>query len=69
MKIISHFERDEIPYLNLHTPLVEHDKLERVNFIDDSHTNPVGHRVMAEAVFRRIEPEIAELGSEPNLTY
>lgn len=61
MKIISHFERDEIPYLNLHTPLVEHDKLERVIFIGDSHTNPVGHRVMAEAVFRRIEPEIAEL--------
>lgn len=58
--IIRHFEIDRIPYIDLLPLLREHDKLERVS-LEDSHTNPVGHRVIAEAVNKWIEPKIAEL--------
>lgn len=59
--IINNFESEDVPYLDLHPILVEHDKLERVSFVDDSHTNPIGHRVMAEAIYQVMEPRIAEL--------
>ena len=60
-KIVMHFESHETPHINLYKPLVNHDRLEDVSFTDDSHVNAIGHKVIAEAVFERIEPEIAKL--------
>jgi lysophospholipase L1-like esterase len=60
-KVMAHFESTHTPYVDLRPALVNHDRVERVSFADDSHTNAVGHRVIAEEIFRRIRGDIAKL--------
>ena len=61
--IIHHFQHDSVPYIDLLPALRERDKTERVSFSDDSHTNDVGHQVMARQIYQGIEPVIAAIAT------
>lgn len=70
-EVMAHFESTHTPYVDLRPALVNHDRVERVSFVDDSHTNAVGHRVIADEIYRRIRGDITKLraiDSQPSST-
>jgi lysophospholipase L1-like esterase len=54
-RVIRHFERDNVPYLDLWRALVAKDSLTPVSFADDSHLNAVGHEVVGREVVKRLQ--------------
>ena len=60
--VLDHLESEHVPYVDMLAPLVGHDAVESVVFDDDSHTNAVGHAVMAEALLPRVSELVAGTG-------
>ena len=60
-QIKLHLEQTDAPYLDLFPTLMERERNEPVYFDNDPHTNELGHQIMAEAIFERLEPTIGDL--------
>jgi len=57
--IIEHFVRDGVAYVDTAPALGARDRIEPVVFDDDTHTNPLGHAIIAKVVFDKLEPMVA----------
>ena len=63
-RVIDHLEREHVPYVDLLPALIERDAHEAVYFVDDSHTNAIGHRVIAERVTDAVAQRLAILAQD-----
>lgn len=53
-RVIAHFRRDSIPFLDLWPALAAEDRRSPVSFAEDSHLNVHGHEVVAREVLARL---------------
>jgi lysophospholipase L1-like esterase len=59
----KHFKGDMVPFIDMLPTLSERDKTEPVSFADDSHTNPLGHSIIADRVVDQIYQRVAEIAA------
>jgi lysophospholipase L1-like esterase len=64
----EHFDREGVPYIDMLPVLSEKDRVEPVSFTDDSHTNPLGHRIIADTVLNQILNSFTEIATAKRRT-
>ena len=60
-RVLEHFRREGVSYVDLLPVLAARDAIEPVVFDHDAHTNALGHRLIAEETFRALEAPVAAL--------
>lgn len=60
-RVMDYFDKAGIPYVDVLPALARRDRVEEVTFPDDSHPNPLGHQVIAEAIHPTLSRALASL--------
>jgi lysophospholipase L1-like esterase len=58
-RVVEHFVAAQVPYVDATAALAARDPVAPVMFDDDAHTNALGHEIMADLVYERMEGLVA----------